>query len=571
MVNHGPSKGCNTCRARRVKCDEGKPSCQRCIRRDQECGGYERKPVQIKFKVQTAANREQKQKPRKKQACGALSTTPPLRFVESIPPFLEPVERDVALGFFLTNFAGVGRGLASARGLFEVLAPVLASELPSSAAYMAVTAVSTRLFRMWRHKDIINFEFPHKSHVDALARLRVSLRDPIERKSHATTLAALVLQFYENLFAVHNLQKASRTHHDGAVGLLMSQDQGTPGMAIGNHLLGYILHSEVSYSIRSKMPFPAYLHTWILRHPAPMNLSSRLDMVGISIANLQNNFCRLFCGSNAKSISPVDIEALWFDAKSTEARLLAWLQEMPSHWHPLRLQQVQDAIPPIVTYIDSCDVYPSVQVAAIWQTWRSYRLLLLKIKLSILQLVPGGMLDTILSGNNNADKQVDLICSAEDTVQQLIDSICHSVPFYLGNQNERVSLPVMTDPSIVHPSYHHLEPWDTCFIDYMTSDDYMTADAHKAHVVAYGAWHILNILTTVLNLLSEQCGCFLSQALRQGQKEWIQEQFGRASVILSLKTNKAFHDFEKSRVKSNDVEEGLVERVREGLRVTSGS
>ncbi|KAH6961972.1 hypothetical protein BKA56DRAFT_598155 [Ilyonectria sp. MPI-CAGE-AT-0026] len=38
----GRSKGCNTCRKRRVKCDETKPTCLRCTKGGFECLGYER-------------------------------------------------------------------------------------------------------------------------------------------------------------------------------------------------------------------------------------------------------------------------------------------------------------------------------------------------------------------------------------------------------------------------------------------------------------------------------------------------------------------------------------------------
>ncbi|KAI1098265.1 hypothetical protein F4804DRAFT_132420 [Jackrogersella minutella] len=38
----GRSKGCNTCRRRRVKCDEAKPQCYRCLKAGFECLGYER-------------------------------------------------------------------------------------------------------------------------------------------------------------------------------------------------------------------------------------------------------------------------------------------------------------------------------------------------------------------------------------------------------------------------------------------------------------------------------------------------------------------------------------------------
>ncbi|CAJ0554966.1 Ff.00g134790.m01.CDS01 [Fusarium sp. VM40] len=38
--------GCLTCKARRIKCDEAKPTCQRCISSKRECGGYPRDIVQ---------------------------------------------------------------------------------------------------------------------------------------------------------------------------------------------------------------------------------------------------------------------------------------------------------------------------------------------------------------------------------------------------------------------------------------------------------------------------------------------------------------------------------------------
>ncbi|KAK3682677.1 hypothetical protein B0T22DRAFT_291714 [Podospora appendiculata] len=38
----GKYKGCNTCRARRVRCDNQRPSCRKCIDSSRVCGGYER-------------------------------------------------------------------------------------------------------------------------------------------------------------------------------------------------------------------------------------------------------------------------------------------------------------------------------------------------------------------------------------------------------------------------------------------------------------------------------------------------------------------------------------------------
>ncbi|KAI2464103.1 hypothetical protein F4781DRAFT_86651 [Annulohypoxylon bovei var. microspora] len=46
------SRGCLRCRQRRVKCDEGRPSCQRCINRSEICEGY-RDEASIVFRYET--------------------------------------------------------------------------------------------------------------------------------------------------------------------------------------------------------------------------------------------------------------------------------------------------------------------------------------------------------------------------------------------------------------------------------------------------------------------------------------------------------------------------------------
>lgn len=48
MVNPGyPSKGCTTCKLRHIKCDEGRPTCQKCVSSRRMCLGYDspRSPV----------------------------------------------------------------------------------------------------------------------------------------------------------------------------------------------------------------------------------------------------------------------------------------------------------------------------------------------------------------------------------------------------------------------------------------------------------------------------------------------------------------------------------------------
>src|SRR5271170_2072046 len=53
MVNTGrPSRGCHSCRKRRVKCDEGRPACQNCQRLTIRCPGY-REDAELTFRNAT--------------------------------------------------------------------------------------------------------------------------------------------------------------------------------------------------------------------------------------------------------------------------------------------------------------------------------------------------------------------------------------------------------------------------------------------------------------------------------------------------------------------------------------
>lgn len=53
MVNTGkPSSGCKLCRARRIKCDETKPACMKCLRSKRQCPGY-RDPFDGKIRDET--------------------------------------------------------------------------------------------------------------------------------------------------------------------------------------------------------------------------------------------------------------------------------------------------------------------------------------------------------------------------------------------------------------------------------------------------------------------------------------------------------------------------------------
>ncbi|PYH90490.1 C6 zinc finger domain protein [Aspergillus ellipticus CBS 707.79] len=54
----GKSKGCNTCRARKIACDQQRPDCGQCTRSNRVCGGYRRERVFVLVQPSAAAKKK---------------------------------------------------------------------------------------------------------------------------------------------------------------------------------------------------------------------------------------------------------------------------------------------------------------------------------------------------------------------------------------------------------------------------------------------------------------------------------------------------------------------------------
>lgn len=104
--------------------------------------------------------------------------------------------------------------------------------------------------------------------------------------------------------------------------------------------------------------------------------------------------------------------------------------------------------------------------------------------------------------------------------QDLVDSICQSAPFHLGNYIKPASLSELMVPTILCASYHDLDPSHISYTLYQKSSLPTSRDDHRRHVVVQGPWH---------------SGCHvLVQALREVQMSWIRTQFLRVLRLLRI-------------------------------------
>ncbi|EXK82347.1 hypothetical protein FOQG_13370 [Fusarium oxysporum f. sp. raphani 54005] len=517
MVNRGASQGCVTCRHRRVKCDERKPWCKACLRLGIECTGYEKPGLRFKDEtVRYGANSAAVTRISKRAKQPSLERTI-IRLPSDHP-------QDLAVPFFLTYVTDVGRSLESTRGFLEFVRPALASERHDSALNTAVTATSIKIWSMIG-KIPSSSPLPYQLLVKALKRLHQATEEPMERGRDETVLAALVLQMHDTLSAVSGQTRAHGAHREGALTLLLQRENCFKNSKYYAHLVGNLLHSRVSVSVRNRIRLPTKDLEWIETEVAPIlpsNPSSALDMIGVSIADLQHTFRDM---SPPTVLSSPDTK-LRQQICNLDTQLRTWLKRIPASWYPRRMKSGIDFDPSVPSYRGACDIYPSIQVANIWNAWRIYCLILEDIKD---QLTKSSALSAVqhFDDENSILEYAMFWTSNERRVQKLVDSMCLSIPFYLGNCNYPTDILSTGSSDIIYPSHHDLPVDDEGYMRFKASDQYVSKLDHSRHVTLHGQVHAISVLSYVIDISMNSVRNRPSY-LREEQKEWIASQFIRS-------------------------------------------
>jgi hypothetical protein len=449
-----------------------------------------------------------------------------------MPPLQVP-EREIALAFFLTHFSVVGIDRLSTRGLFEIMMPIVSLEHHNSALSLSLVALSEALLGLSRQGPR-GFKWYNQALSQTINRLKTAVQDPVESKSEATLLAVLILQFYENISALYTLRKTSRVHHNGAVALLKHQGLDATSTMYSGHLIGYILNSEVSSAIHENRRLPENIFSWMNYDNMLLNPCTRLDTIGINVANLQYRFDNLPTAKDSPSPSQQDLQDIHAETVAINKQVLDWLRAVPDDWQPARHEPVPLCSPPIITYEGTCEIYPSIQIASMWNRWRCYRLILLKISLSCLSCGQRPTLGTTASHESHYDEEMHNASFARETIKDIVDSICYSVPYYVGNRTGRDNHSDLTNYSFVLPGYHSLDSSNDECPDNRKNGKFMSKEKHNWHVIIQGPWHILSPLSHVLSFCSGDYGSVVVDSLGPGQLEWIRGQFSRVAVMMSL-------------------------------------
>ncbi|KAG9242793.1 hypothetical protein BJ878DRAFT_400793, partial [Calycina marina] len=396
-----PSRGCQMCRTRRIKCDETKPTCKQCAKSRRQCPGYKH-DFDIVFRNETSAtkrrvnrglgtkkkshdqitfrtgynNDEDKHNNESRSLAMTYRGEPSSSTILSVP-----IESQ-ALCFFISNFVCKPR-IAEGIGAFEYLIPIIKVEprdSPISLAFAAVSLASLANRPNSRSGGLMIEAMTQ--HGKALKAINIALQTSITQKTDATLASILLLGFFETLTSEKTNMLAWGSHIDGAAQLTKirgkKQLRTKTGLALFVTVRDQMLVNCIS---ASKAPL-ASAHWWInVQEPSERGPDAFVAAISLRVAELRFEANDLLANSCRTPELLEKVNEIMKRAQAMDIEFQDWAERLPKDWLPQPVAWI-DNIPggdlmKSDIYPGRVDLYSDLIIAHTWNSARTCRLFII--------------------------------------------------------------------------------------------------------------------------------------------------------------------------------------------------
>ena len=563
MVYHGPSKGCNSCRKRRVRCDEARPYCGNCVKRKQQHVCVYRNSFDAVHKDSARYHKESSASSGNGTSTDSSESSPEYLTDQSLihyrqsperrtpPPLFHPAvdpEMD-SLCFFFNNYVNLPRE-AQSNIFVEHVLPLWSQASEDSPLKYATSATAVNIVQLWRSQGP-DSKLARSKYGQALSALRNSFSDPDAFNSDEILGAMFMLDFYESLNRRYEHATDNDVHPKAAMALVSSRGRNNFQSETSRRLFTALRARYILFNLQAKRRVD--LDDELMREDPEFDLpAAKLDLILADLANAMHSGRHLFepgniplsagsafpvvGGTPAQSPDAIDYEMTYEVLLSylleINLRLNAWLQNLPESWQPHRIANASDtlhySIRAIGLYNGLCDVYTSTATAHANNGWRSSKVLVLRLIKHCTKHLPPDSPSKSIMADNTIDSQI----------QTHVDDICASVPFHLGSR---------TTLSLPH-EHHEYPPVPThvraaaSYVDSYGQQTTMSDNDHIKSAAAIGGWFVLTPLTATMRYaLPFPQGAPINTSLRlepislrPGQLEWIIGQVKRVHKVYKI-------------------------------------
>ena len=333
MVYSGkPSSACRTCRQRRIRCDELRPSCTQCIKTRKECQGY---PDAIELSAQDRTRKPQRLNGRRGSRSPA--STPASDVTDGSSPdstlsvlIANPAAsvKTAAACFFLDGMLVTPLSSGRNVGHLEYVPKFYLKALPSSTLAICTDAASLAAFSNFGREDGAITTEALQCYGQAVMSLHNDLKDPVMLQKNETLMSTLIMLVVESLLAKSKAPSEQWSAHVfGAVRLLMTRGQAVFEDPIASRLYNVTRIYLENGSREQGVPLPP-----LFAHPAPVYSSrSSMELQTVAILTSMADLRRVISLA-LQSEGPGDsqnLSELISECQRSDQVVLHWVNNLP--------------------------------------------------------------------------------------------------------------------------------------------------------------------------------------------------------------------------------------------------
>lgn len=434
-----------------------------------------------------------------------------LAVLSTVPRHVSKDFENECTDVFLTIYSGVNVSKRAVGGFMHYLFPMLKRIPLDSPLHKAVSAVAVNMAVLWSVRR--NESTVHRSYyVDAVNSLRKTLSCPDRSRDDDVLMAALLMDFCDALSAHFRgeVECMKRRHQMGALALVKHRGSGNFKNEVSKAMMIALQNGVIHNALQSQSSMPPNSQCWFEHAQMPRGLISQLDALALPLTHALSrakDALETFAAINNKILPDLQTELINLDRQ-----YVAWQGGLPKDCEPHLVwgEKIPFSIRKAGVYRDQCSVYQDLQIANMLNVWRMRRVMLLRTLKEC----------TIIMHSDEAVSEKFITAELDQATQVLVDGICDSIPFFLGDYIDKV--PPLQHSPLTFPYYedeHGTIPEDP--------------KAHGWHAACAGGWLIMTPLIH-LCCLSSPVDQARPIVLRPGQRDWIRSQLERLEVAWKL-------------------------------------
>ncbi|KAI0474985.1 hypothetical protein GGR56DRAFT_489489 [Xylariaceae sp. FL0804] len=393
-----PSRGCQMCRDRRIKCDETKPTCRMCAKSRRHCPGY-KDEFDLVFRNETKATERRARKANRRAAMykpprqtSLSSDSPPTAPALSafqigsetpvelavMPALSTPVEQKASC-HFASNFVLMPRE-GTTHGFLEFVVPLLKQDAVDGPLQHAFNACSMAFLYNRAGPGNNLHEQSIYEYSEALTKTNAALRDVEAQKSDTTLAAVLLLGLYESISARQIGSLNWGSHTEGAIQLVKLRGRKQLRTKTGVQIFVAVRTQMIIHSLTSGRA-PIMGTEWWLTDAVKDPFAANSQRLMIKTGEIRAEVTRLM---NNMTRTPDNVEIMLDmvrKAQTVDQEVLTWMRDVPDDWGYTTVAW-EDQVPNGGDYARAdvfpgrVDVYRDFWIASIWNSARTVRLIL---------------------------------------------------------------------------------------------------------------------------------------------------------------------------------------------------